>query len=155
MTICGLTEIAAINIHGRMNNSSRLIAICGSAALIGIVCEESGWGAAPAWEAPASAAAKKNPFAGKADAVAAGKQIFTTTCVPCHGPAGHGNGPAAVALNPKPADFSNPKIVQESDGALFWKMSEGHGAMVAFKGSFSEAQRWQLVTYIRSLQGKK
>lgn len=109
----------------------------------------------PPWVAPAAAAAKKNPFAGKPDAGAAGKQIFTTTCLPCHGPGGHGDGPASAALNPRPANFSSPAIAGESDGALFWKLSEGRGAMVAFKGSLSETQRWQLVTYIRSLVGKK
>jgi mono/diheme cytochrome c family protein len=107
------------------------------------------------WVAPAAAAAKKNPLAGKPDASAAGKQVFTTTCVPCHGPGGHGDGAAAAALNPRPANFSSPAITGESDGALFWKLSEGRGAMVAFKASLSETQRWQLITYIRSLEGKK
>ena len=107
------------------------------------------------WVAPAAAAAKKNPLAGKPDAGTAGKQIFTTTCVPCHGPGGHGDGPAAAALNPRPANFSSPAVAGESDGALFWKLSEGRGAMVPFKGSLSETQRWQLVSYIRSLIGKK
>ena len=107
------------------------------------------------WVAPAAAAAKKNPVAGKPDALAAGKQIFTTTCVPCHGAGGHGDGAAAAALHPRPANFSSAAVSGESDGALFWKLSEGRGAMVAFKSSLSEAQRWQLVSYIRSLQGKK
>ena len=107
------------------------------------------------WVAPVAAAAKKNPVAGKPDALAAGKQIFTTTCVPCHGAGGHGDGAAAAALHPRPANFSSAAVSGESDGALFWKLSEGRGAMVAFKSSLSEAQRWQLVSYIRSLQGKK
>lgn len=107
------------------------------------------------WKAPASAAAKKNPLAGKADAVAAGKQTFTTTCVPCHGPTGRGDGPAAVALNPKPANYTSLAIEAESDGSLFWKLSEGRGGMVGFKATLSEKQRWELISYIRTLQGKK
>ena len=107
------------------------------------------------WVAPAAAAAKKNPLAGKPDAIAAGKQIFTTTCAPCHGPNGHGDGPAAAALNPRPANFSSPAIAGDSDGALFWKLSEGRGAMVAFKASLSETQRWELVSYLHTLMGKK
>lgn len=107
------------------------------------------------WVAPASAAARKNPVAGKPEAIAAGKQVFNTTCVPCHGPAGRGDGAAAAALNPKPAKFTSPVIAGESDGALFWKLSEGRGAMVPFKTTFSEAQRWELIAYIRTLQGKK
>jgi mono/diheme cytochrome c family protein len=110
--------------------------------------------AAP-WNAPASAIAKKNPLAGKADAVAAGKQTFATTCVPCHGSTGRGDGPAAVALNPKPANYTTSAISAESDGSLFWKLSEGRGAMVGFKATLSEKQRWELISYIRTLQGKK
>jgi mono/diheme cytochrome c family protein len=106
------------------------------------------------WVAPTEAAAKKNPFAGQAAAAAAGKQIFTTTCAPCHGTTGRGDGPAAAALNPRPANYTTSAISGESDGSLFWKLSEGRGAMVAFKSSLSEKQRWELITYIRTLQGK-
>lgn len=107
------------------------------------------------WNAPASAIGKKNPLAGKADALAAGKQIFMTTCVPCHGSTGRGDGPAAVALNPRPANYTSSAISAESDGSLFWKLSEGRGAMVGFKANLSEKQRWALISYIRTLQGKK
>ncbi len=107
------------------------------------------------WVAPSGAAAKKNPFAGKADAAASGKQLYTTTCAPCHGTTGRGDGPAAVALNPRPANYTTSAISAESDGSLFWKLSEGRGAMVPFKSALSEKQRWELITYIRTLQKKK
>ena len=125
-----------------------------SLALISTICAASAEPAAQ-WNAPASAVARKNPLAGKADAVAAGKQTFTTTCIPCHGSAGHGDGPASAALKPRPANFSAASVAGESDGALFWKLSEGRPPMVGFKGSLSETQRWELIAYIRSLQGKK
>lgn len=125
-----------------------------SFAIISVIHGVGAPSAAP-WNAPASAAAKKNPFAGKADAVVAGKQTFATTCVPCHGSGGRGDGPAAVALNPKPANYTTSAISAESDGSLFWKLSEGRGAMVGFKATLSEKQRWELISYIRTLQGKK
>jgi mono/diheme cytochrome c family protein len=103
------------------------------------------------WVAPASAKGKTNPLPKDAANIAAGQKIFTANCVPCHGPAGKGDGPAAAALNPKPANFSDPKVRGQTDGELFWKMSEGHGAMVAWKTALSETQRWQLVEYVRSL----
>ena len=123
-------------------------------AVLSVIYTANAQTAAP-WKAPASAAARKNPLAGKADAVAAGKQTFSTTCVPCHGAAGRGDGPAAVALNPKPANYTSSAIAAESDGSLFWKLSEGRGAMVGFKATLSEKQRWELISYIRTLQGKK
>ena len=107
------------------------------------------------WAAPASAKSKTNPLPKNPAAIAAGQKLFTTNCVACHGPAGKGDGPAAAALTPKPANFSDAKVTGQTDGELFWKMSEGHGAMISWKTALSETQRWQLVEYVRTLAGKK
>ena len=37
---------------------------------------------------------------------AAGKAIYQANCTACHGTGGNGKGPAAIALTPKPADFT-------------------------------------------------
>jgi len=34
-----------------------------------------------------------------------GKQLYSTVCAACHGPEGKGDGPAGIALNPKPRNF--------------------------------------------------
>jgi mono/diheme cytochrome c family protein len=34
------------------------------------------------------------------------KQMFNSYCAPCHGVSGKGDGPAAAALTPKPADLT-------------------------------------------------
>jgi hypothetical protein len=34
--------------------------------------------------------------------------IFSTRCSTCHGTTGHGDGPAAQALNPKPRNYTDP-----------------------------------------------
>jgi mono/diheme cytochrome c family protein len=39
----------------------------------------------------------------------------------------------------------------QSDGAIFWKMSEGNTPMPAFQETFTEEQRWQVVHYVRTL----
>ena len=44
--------------------------------------------------------------AARAADAAAGKKIYETNCMSCHGPAGKGDGPVGAALNPKPRDFS-------------------------------------------------
>jgi mono/diheme cytochrome c family protein len=33
------------------------------------------------------------------------QQIFATRCFACHGPSGHGDGPGAAGLNPKPRNY--------------------------------------------------
>ena len=56
------------------------------------------------WVAPASEKTKKNPLASDKKTIDQGEKVAKINCVSCHGPLGKGNGPAAVALNPKPAD---------------------------------------------------
>ncbi|MEI8279790.1 MAG: cytochrome c [Bacteroidota bacterium] len=106
------------------------------------------------WVTPAASAAVKNPISADATSLAEAKNIYKTTCAPCHGDKGRGDGPAAVALNPKPADHSSKEIQAESDGSLFWKMTTGKGAMQAYKTQLSDKQRWELVNYIRTLKKK-
>ncbi|MEO6418816.1 MAG: c-type cytochrome [Polyangiaceae bacterium] len=36
------------------------------------------------------------------------KELFQSRCVACHGATGHGDGPGAVALNPKPRNYTDP-----------------------------------------------
>ena len=61
---------------------------------------------------------------------------------------------AAAALPPpKPADWTSAKVQSQTDGELFWKMSEGRSAMPPWK-SLPEKDRWELVNYIRTLKAK-
>ncbi|MBS1503491.1 MAG: cytochrome c, partial [Bacteroidetes bacterium] len=103
------------------------------------------------WVAPKTAQEVKNPFAGDKSVLADGKVLYTANCTPCHGNKGRGDGPAAAALNPKPADHSSVAVQNESDGALFWKLSEGRNPMPSYKKILTDKQRWELVNYIRTL----
>lgn len=106
------------------------------------------------WKAPAEAKALKNPRAAKktdAKELAEAKKVAETNCVSCHGPGGKGDGPAAAALNPKPANWTSDKVAAETDGEIFWKISNGRGAMPPWK-HLPEKDRWDLVNYIRSLK---
>ena len=109
-----------------------------------------------AWTAPGRAARKQNPVPADAKSIAAGKELFTVGCLPCHGPAGKGDGPAAATLEReghpiRPGNLSNTNLWQQPDGALFWKVSEGKSPMPAFQETFSEEQRWHIVNYVRTL----
>ena len=109
-------------------------------------------------EVPADFASLSNPFAGNEEAAAAGKTIFEANCVPCHGPQGEGDGPAAAELNPKPANLSDGDMMgMLSDGYLYWRVTEGgamdpfNSAMPAWKTVLSEEQVWQVISYVRTL----
>ena len=95
-----------------------------------------------------------------AQSLSKGKELYTAGCMPCHGPAGKGDGSAAALLERngapiRPGNLSDPKLWQQSDGTLFWKISEGKTPMPAFQEAFSEEQRWQIVTYVRTLAPKE
>jgi mono/diheme cytochrome c family protein len=103
------------------------------------------------WVAPKVADNVKNPMSGNNSTIAETKKLYITNCSPCHGDKGRGDGPAAQGLNPKPADHTSVKVQSETDGAIFWKLSEGRNPMPGYKKIFSEDQRWELVNYIRTM----
>jgi mono/diheme cytochrome c family protein len=109
------------------------------------------------WVAPKDADNTKNPLSVTPAMLTDAKALYTANCGPCHGDKGKGDGPAAPGLNPKPADHTSAAVQAESDGSLYWKLSEGRNPMPAYKKVFSDQQRWELILYIRTLAkgGKK
>ena len=108
--------------------------------------------AAPSeWKAPARASRKKNPIPPSDQSIAAGKDVYVKQCLSCHGDAGKGDGPAAKDLTTKPRDLSDPAVTSQTDGTLFWKISEGRKPMPSFSQLLPEEDRWNVVNYIRTL----
>lgn len=95
-------------------------------------------------KAPDKARARRNPLEKDPDAVAAGANLFAQHCSACHGVAGEGGrkGPRLLA----------PEVQKSAPGAIFWILTNGvvrRGMPVWSK--LPEPQRWQLVSYIKSL----
>lgn len=107
------------------------------------------------WVAPASADSLVNPFDGNPGALKEGKKLYEKQCWQCHGMDGKGEGPGAKNLNPKPADHTSSVVQDQTDGAIFWKITKGRGAMQPYERTLNKTQRWQLVEYIRSLAQPK
>ena len=122
------------------------------AMVMGLATSTGAWAQTP-WAAPDAEKGKKNPVAAGKKAVEQGEKVAKVNCASCHGAKGKGDGAAAAALNPKPADWTSKKVQDETDGSLFWKISTGRGAMPPWK-HLPENDRWALVHYLRSLKGK-
>jgi mono/diheme cytochrome c family protein len=103
------------------------------------------------WKAPERASRRKNPIPADEKSIAAGRMVYTKECYSCHGTAGKGDGPAATALERSPGDLSNPKMWEQTDGALFWKITTGKKPMASYENILTEEQRWQVINYIRTL----
>jgi mono/diheme cytochrome c family protein len=101
----------------------------------------------PDWRPPAEAATRRNPLASKPEAAAGGEKLFKRNCVECHGEDGTG------LVKKHAADLQLPVVQQQSDGALFWKITNGNTdrGMPSFS-RLPELQRWQLVLYLRTLK---
>jgi mono/diheme cytochrome c family protein len=126
-----------------------------SLTIIALACIFSfGQSAIDKWTAPARAAAKKNPVAANETSIALGKKIYERQCLACHGAKGAGDGPMAGHLEKRPGVLSNPKLWEQSDGALFWKVNEGHRPMPTFKRIMSDEERWPVINYIRTFAPK-
>lgn len=93
---------------------------------------------------PEKARTKSNPFAEDPDATVAGRKLFEQHCAECHGSMAEG-GRKAPSLRTE-------EIQQATPGTLFWILTNGvvrRGMPVWSK--LPEPQRWQIVTYLKSL----
>ena len=105
------------------------------------------------WPVPANFKSMKNPVASDATSIADGKALWNTHCKSCHGAKGLGDGSKAAQLKTEPGDFSKPIVQTQTDGELFYKLSEGREDMPNFKKKLPEAdERWSLVNFIRTLK---
>jgi mono/diheme cytochrome c family protein len=96
-------------------------------------------------QAPPKGKALSNPFEGQQRAQRAGAKLFARECAACHGPDGTGMG--------KAPPLNQADLQEASSGALFWVLR--NCSLKRAMSSFShlpEAQRWQIVTYLRTLK---
>jgi cytochrome c oxidase cbb3-type subunit 2 len=92
---------------------------------------------------PAQERARANPYAGQADAVAAGGRLFADHCSRCH-------GDDLAGVHGKPS-LKSDVVRGATDGELFWLLRNGdlrHG-MPSWSG-LPEPERWQILAFLRS-----
>jgi mono/diheme cytochrome c family protein len=94
---------------------------------------------------PEKERSRQNPFADRPDAPAAGARLFSQNCASCHGDnaTGKGNHPS----------LRSERVRSATPGELQWLLT--NGSMKNGMPSWSklpEQQRWQIVTYLKSLQ---
>ena len=102
---------------------------------------------------PREAVAAQKPVQGD---VEQGKALYEKKCAACHGAEGKGDGPAEFVLFPKPRDFTKGIFKLRStttlatDADLFKTIKQGiPGTAMPSWATLPDAQRWNLVAYIR------
>jgi mono/diheme cytochrome c family protein len=95
---------------------------------------------------PAKDHGRRNPLGGSQDAVSAGAILYSDHCLECHKADAMGDGR-------KKPPLKSDRIRAVTDGDLEWFLRQGdlrHG--MPSWSSLPEAQRWQIIAYLRSLQ---
>src|ERR1017187_1328247 len=106
------------------------------------------------WVVPESAKEKKNLYSPDESSLARGKKSYITECVRCHGKEGKGDGSSAMKIEKTVADLSSDNVQNQTDGELFWKISEGRKPMPLAKTTLTDDQRWDVINYIRTFRKK-
>ena len=95
-----------------------------------------------------------NPVHSSTETIEAGKQIFASYCVVCHGRDGQNTGvPFANSLAPAVPSLMSPEVQQYDDGQLKWIIENGifPSGMPSSKGILSDEDMWTIVVYLRHL----
>jgi len=98
------------------------------------------------WTVPENEAAVVSPLPFNNATVREGKTVYEKNCKSCHGDPGKNN---AIVLVPPPPDMASEKMQANTDGGMFYKVTNGRGAMPTFKPTLSETQIWQVINFIR------
>lgn len=98
----------------------------------------------PLEQAPPEARAKLNPYAGDERAARAGRKLYLRECAACHGNAREGIG--------KRPPLVSRDVADAPPGAIEWLLRNGSlkGGMPSFS-HVPAPQRWQIVTYLKTL----
>ncbi len=110
-------------------------------------------GAAPRYQSRDDTEELQNPVPPTKESLARGQALFLARCAPCHGPDGHGGGPVSKFFPPAP-DLDYVTVQKRSDGFIWGTVSYGGKAMPSQREGLSAADRWNLVNWVRAIQGR-
>jgi len=97
----------------------------------------------------------RNPLAANEEEIDRGKDGYGYFCLMCHGLGADGNGTVGQSFYPLPTNLKGPYVQNQSDGALFHKISFGFRRHPPLTYTIAEEDRWAIILYIRSLKKNK
>ncbi len=100
-----------------------------------------------------------NPAKLTAEFLKRGQDRYTIYCQPCHSAIGDGKGITTKFGMANVASLHDERIIKLADGEIFNTITNGKNLMGPYADKLDVADRWAVVSYVRSLQlsrlGKK
>ncbi len=98
-----------------------------------------------------AAATLKNPVPVSFDSVWRGRRLYSANCQTCHGKVADGD--TFVGPLVKAPSLHEEARKAKTDGHYFHVIRNGQAAMPRYGFKFSAAEQWDIVNYVRFLQG--
>ncbi|HEX7650038.1 MAG TPA: cytochrome c [Noviherbaspirillum sp.] len=100
----------------------------------------------------AASNAKNNPYPVTMQLLRRGQNRYDIYCMPCHSPAGDGDGLIARRGFPHPPSYHSDRLRQVPDRHIFDVITNGYGIMYSYADRVAPPDRWAIAAYIRVLQ---
>ena len=105
------------------------------------------------WPVPDKYVKMENPVKPDEESINKGKSLYIKNCQSCHGKTGKGDGPKSAQLDTPPENFLKGDILNQTDGELFYKISEGRKDMPASKKKITDPNDiWSITNYIKTFK---
>jgi mono/diheme cytochrome c family protein len=96
----------------------------------------------------------KSPYPMSKEVIAQGEAIYINFCTQCHGEGGAGDGLVVTkGGHPAPNAYDGP-LKDLPEGKMFHTLTYGKGAMGSHASQLTKSERWKVISYVKTLQGK-
>jgi mono/diheme cytochrome c family protein len=94
-----------------------------------------------------------NPVPVTEESITRGEELFLRFCAPCHGPNGMGVTGYIIPAGFPPFPLVSDRVRGFTDGYIYGMIRIGRGLMPSYGHRISHFDRWNVVNYLRVLQG--
>jgi len=94
-----------------------------------------------------------NPVPATQESLNRGEELYLRFCAPCHGPNADGVSGYIISAGYPPYPLVSDRVSAFTDGYIYGMIRVGRGNMPAYGHRISHFDRWNVVNYLRVLQG--
>jgi mono/diheme cytochrome c family protein len=96
-----------------------------------------------------------NPLPMTASIIDRGRKSYGYYCVQCHGTGLDGKATVGQSFYPLPSDLLAPRVQDQKDGELFYKISLGNKRQPPLFATVATEDRWAVINYLRAMARNK